>query len=237
MSQRFFSPKPIVFDPNAPTLVCLESQEAHHFLHVMRGGVGDRLTLFDGSGQEFEAEVTETGRREITVTVLSSEAVDRESRATLTLGVAMPKGDRQKMLVEKLTELGVTRLVPLRTERSVAALKGSALDKLRRGVIEASKQCGRNVLMSIDEPSRYEDFLRETEAAAKLIAHPYDGSSASIGNAASIAVAIGPEGGFTDEEVTTAAAAGWGRLTIGRSILRIETAAIAAAALFNSERK
>ncbi len=231
MSQRFYSPEPIQFDPATPVEASLIDTEAHHFLHVMRGGLGDRVTLFDGSGDEFTAEVTATGRRDVALTVLSRESVSRESPCHLTLGVAMPKGDRQKVLVEKLTELGVARLVPLHTERSVAALKGSALDKLRRGVVEASKQCGRNVLMQIAEPTDLNDFLSTTEADTKLIAHPYDGAATSIDEAARVAIAIGPEGGFSDEEVAVATTAGWQRLTIGRSILRIETAAIAAAAL------
>lgn len=234
MPSRYFSETPI--DWPATEKACLVDSEAHHFLHVMRGKVGERLTLFDGSGAEFAAEVTETSRREVVLAVLSREEVDREPTIEITLGVAIPKGDRQKVLVEKLTELGVARLVPLVTQRSVAAPKASGLEKLRRAVVEASKQCGRNRLMAIDEPTALDDFLQATEADTKWIAHPYGGPQPQAAAGGSCAVAVGPEGGFTDAEVAAASDTSWAPLTLGRSILRIETAAIAAAAICSSER-
>ena len=236
MSYRFFSDEPIRFESAGGTSAQLSDSEAHHFLHVMRGGVGDRVTLFDGSGFEFEAEVVETTRRDVTLAVLSRGEVDRETPVIVTLGVALPKGDRQKVLVDMLTQLGVARLVPLATEHSVAAPKGSGLDKLRRSVVEASKQCGRNRLMVIDEPMEFEKFLATTQADVRLIAHPTGGASASEKVGKSVAIAIGPEGGFADNEVAEATAAGWGAVSFGKSILRIETAAIAAASLYSLRR-
>lgn len=234
MPARYFCDAPIEWPCEGP--VRLLDSEAHHFLHVMRGKVGERLTLFDGSGAEFEAEVTETTRREVVLAVLSREEVDRESAVEITLGVAIPKGDRQKFLVEKLTELGVARLVPLVTERSVAAPKASGLAKLRRGVIEASKQCGRNRLMALDEPMAFAEFLATTEADSRWIAHPYGGSQLVGEAGGSAAVAIGPEGGFSEKEITAAGEAGWASMTLGRSILRIETAALAAASILSTQR-
>lgn len=231
MSHRFFSESPLKLDPDHPAPARLTDAEAHHFLHVMRGSVGDRVTLFDGSGREFEAEAIETTRREVTLALRSCAEVDREPAVGLTLGVALPKGDRQKVLVEKLTELGVARLVPLTTERSVATPKAAGLNKLRRAVIEASKQCGRNRLMVIEEPMGLTRFLDTTEAAAKWIAHPYNASQPVPEAVGPFAVAVGPEGGFTEAEVAAAAAAGWAGRSLGKSILRIETAAIAFAAL------
>jgi 16S rRNA (uracil1498-N3)-methyltransferase len=233
MSYRFYSEEPIRYETAGGTIARLSDSEAHHFLHVMRGGVGDRVTLFDGSGYEFEAEVTQTTRRDVTLAVLSQTEVDREPAIAVSLGVALPKGDRQKVLVDMLTQLGVARLVPLATEHSVAAPKGSGLDKLRRSVIEASKQCGRNRLMAIDEPMGLDEFLTTTQADVRLIAHPTGGASAIEKAGKSVAIAIGPEGGFADAEVATAAAAGWEAVSFGRSILRIETAAIAAASLYS----
>ncbi len=235
MSHRFYCDEPILFDPAGGSAARLSDSEAHHLLHVMRGGVGDHVTLFDGSGYEYEAEVLETTRRDVTLAVLSRTEVNREPPVVVTLGVALPKGDRQKVLVDMLTQLGVARLVPLATEHSVAAPKGSGLDKLRRGVVEASKQCGRNRLMAIDEPMAFREFLATTHANRRLIAHPTGGSQATASGAKSVAIAIGPEGGFSDVEVTEAEAAGWESVSFGRSILRIETAAIAAASIFQRE--
>lgn len=232
MSQRYFSEQHLDIDAEAR----LADSEAHHFLHVMRGGVGDRVTLFDGSGREFDAEVVETSRRDVTLALRSCEEIDREPAVELTLGVALPKGDRQKVLVEKLTELGVARLVPLATERSVAAPKASGLEKLRRAVVEASKQCGRNRLMAIEEPIALSQFLQETEADARWIGHPYDRAQPQAIAGGSCAVAIGPEGGFSEGEVAAALDAGWDGVSFGKSILRIETAAIAAAAIVTCGR-
>lgn len=249
MSQRFFCEEPIDWAPGSATTphATLEGAEAHHLLHVMRAKIGDRVTLFDGSGSEFPAQVAEVGRSTVELTVLARETPDREAPAELTLGVALPKGDRQKVLIEKLTELGVARLTPLVTERSVAAPKASGLEKLRRGVIEASKQCGRNRLMVVDDPMPLAVFLSDTRASERLIAHPAGAPlpgraglacrSTEIAPPAgeacptNTAAAIGPEGGFTDAEVAAAEAAGWTAASIGPRILRIETAAIAIAAI------
>ena len=125
----------------------------------MRAKAGTRVTLFDGSGWEFDAVVQRTGRSEVELAIAGRQEIDREARIAVTLGVALPKGDRQKWLVEKVVELGVARLVPLETERGVAQPVENALERLRRGVIEASKQCGRNRLMEIAEPRAWREFL------------------------------------------------------------------------------
>ena len=94
--------------------------EAHHLLHVMRAKAGTRVTLFDGSGWEFEAVVERAGRSEVELAIAGRQEIDREAQIAVTLGVALPKGERQKWLVEKVVELGVARLVPLETARGVA---------------------------------------------------------------------------------------------------------------------
>lgn len=239
MPDRFFSDEPIRLDGLARGADCLgearlEGSEAHHLLHVLRAGVGTRVTLFDGSGGEFLAEVRAVTRRDATLAVLAREEVDREAPVALTLGVAMPKGERQKALVEKLTELGAARLAPLSTERSVADLGPAALDKLRRVVVEASKQCGRNLLMEIAAPQPLTEFLRHASAATRVVAHPTGEWVGACPVQGPVAVAIGPEGGFTDGEIAAALEAGWRAVSFGRSVLRIETAAIAAAAIFTA---
>src|SRR5205823_8730666 len=107
------------------------------------------------------------------LSIIERREVSRELSFSLTLAVALPKGERQKWLIEKATELGVTRLVPLVTERGVAQPVESALDRLRRSVIEASKQCGRNRLLEIAAPARVNDFFSATPAiATRWIADP-----------------------------------------------------------------
>ncbi len=210
----------------------LEGPEAHHLLHVMRAEVGDEVTLFDGTGSQFPARVAERFRDCVELEVGPKEEVDRELPIELIVGVALPKGDRQKWLVEKLTELGVVELVPLVTDRGVADLRSKSLDRLQRSVVEASKQCGRNRLMQISGPTKLSDFF-DRAGERRLLAHPSGRPVGETleGSAQPTMVAIGPEGGWADDEVGAAAQRGWSVVSLGASILRVETAAIAITAL------
>ena len=228
MSDRFFVESPI--DGDRAMLV---DAEAHHLVHVMRAKPGDLVVLFDGSGVVFRAKVDRCGRSEVDCRVVSREVVDREIGFDLTLGVSLPKGDRQRWLVEKVTELGVTRLVPLITDRSVAQPNTKTLQRLRRAVIEASKQCWRNVLMEIAPPQRWGAFVANSSAPAnRLIAHPGGQPLAGIGlsQRRDTVLAVGPEGGFAEAEIAAAHAANWQIADLGSPVLRTETAAIALAA-------
>jgi 16S rRNA (uracil1498-N3)-methyltransferase len=233
--------------------VSLTGAEAHHLINVMRARQGAKVILFDGSGSEFLARVEKLGRSDVELTVLGREEVDRELPFMLSLGVALPKGDRQKWLVEKAVELGVGRVIPLKTQRAVAQPVQQALDRLRRSVIEASKQCGRNRLMEIAEPLEFADYVDATrDQPCRLLAHPHAlhtkknlqhgedaGHVQSIDSMvhfmhptddteppSEMFLAVGPEGGFTNEEVSLAAKAGWHIVDLGPRILRIETAAV-----------
>ncbi len=231
MSDRFYSTQPITSEQ-----ATLEGPEAHHLLHVMRASIGQEVTLFDGSGAEFTAQITKLNRSAIDLRVVERREINRELPFPLTVGIALPKGVRQKWLVEKLTELGVTTLVPLTTERGVAQPTAGALERLERSVIEAAKQCGRNRLMQIAPPQSWSEWTTANPAALRLIAHlsgePFsrvacDALSQSL---RPTQFAIGPEGGFTDAEIAAAIAAGWQTVNLGPRILRVETAAIALAA-------
>jgi len=236
MADRFFVDSPISGDHAE-----LTGPEAHHAMHVMRLGEGDSITLFDGSGVEFEARVESANRRSVNLAIVDRHTVNRELPFQLTIAVALPKGDRQKWLVEKATELGVTRLVPLVTTRSVAQPSSSALKRLERAVIEASKQCGRNVLMKIDAPENWSSFVVNSDQGEhRWIADPAE-DSLSLGEAVQtrgatedLVVAIGPEGGFDESETQAASEAGWKPISLGSRILRIETAALAIAAAVQS---
>jgi 16S rRNA (uracil1498-N3)-methyltransferase len=233
MAERFFVETPV--EARRATLT---GAEAHHLAHVMRAGPGTEVTLFDGSGAEFTARVEQVGRSSVELLLLSRHEVDRELPFALTLGVALPKGDRQRWLVEKATELGVTRLVPLTTRRGVAQPVGQAIGRLRRYVVEASKQCGRNRLLEISQPQEVTDYLASAPGGAiRWLAQPggeplppADGVHAL---AAGVFLAIGPEGGFTEEEVSAALESGWHAVSLGPRILRIETAAVLLAACWS----
>ena len=237
MSHRFFADSPIA------NRAILTGQEAQHLLKVMRAKVGDEITIFDGSGVEFLARIARLSRHDVELEVLERHEISCELSFRLTIGVALPKGERQRWLVEKLTELGVTELIPLHTERGVAQPTGAALERLRRAVIEASKQCGRNRLLQIAEPLRVIDFCGSAPVdARKWLAHPRPEGPASMPGplhtrngatqkASDVFAAIGPEGGFTTAEVSHALSQGWQAVSLGSRILRTETAAIALAAV------
>lgn len=227
MAERFhvnWVPGPGTFD--------LTGDEAHHLAHVCRIRPGQAVCLFDGSGLEYPAIVRTIGKRQVSLDVMPGQKIDRESACRVIVASALPRGDRATFLVEKLTELGAARFVPLKTARSVVSPREGKLDKLHRHVIEACKQCGRNVLMDVEPLA---DFLpwcgRADLPAARLLAHP-GGEPLPEPALAEVALAIGPEGGFTDEEVAQAVAAGWRLVSLGSRILRIETAALALAAWF-----
>lgn len=230
MGERFFVESPISADK-----VTLDGPEAHHLIHVMRAQVGSEVVLFDGGGSEFQARVTRLHRATADLAVLQRCNVDRELPGPVTLGVALPKGDRQRWLVEKCVELGVRSLFPLDTRRGVAQPTEQALARLRRVVIEASKQCGRNRLMEIGAPcpiTQY--FASRPPTAVGLIAEQADDPNQRdlrrlpIPKVAShILLAVGPEGGFTGDELDSALAAGWRPIDLGARVLRVETAALA----------
>jgi len=220
MADRFYVNRPL-----APGPVLLEGPEAHHLAVVCRLRPGDAVCLFNGDGREYAAEVREAGKRIVALEVRSVEAPARELPFRLEIAAPLPKGDRAVFLIEKLTELGVTAFTPLKTARSVVHPHEAKLDRLARHVIEASKQCGRNVLMEVRPLTPWAEFLRRGDLpVCRLLAHP--GGPPLAPAAADAAAAVGPEGGFTDEEVQQARAAGWTPVGLGPCVLRVETAAM-----------
>lgn len=230
MTQRYFSEIPITGDRTV-----LAGAEAHHLTSVMRVKPGDEVILFDGGGAEFWCSVETVGKREVSLAVVQRREIDREPSRAVTLFCALPKGDRQKRLIEQSVELGVHRFVPLQTKRAVVQPDADVCERLRRGVLEASKQCGRNRLMEIGDasgvPPESASIPPET---LKLIAHPGSclspaaaARAAKIAATTPIALLVGPEGGFSDDEAAAALAAGWQPVALGPRILRIETAAVA----------
>jgi 16S rRNA (uracil1498-N3)-methyltransferase len=233
MADRFYTS-----DQLGPGEYTLTGSEAHHLSAVRRFGQGDCVSLFNGDGNEYPAEVVATSKKTVTLNVLRIEPADRELPFQLVVASALPKGDRADFLIEKLTELGATRFVPLVTARAVVQPRASVVEKFTRAVIEASKQCGRNRLMNIDPPRTWAAFLALPDLPpARLLLHTDTGSPLAAGNAAGVVVAVGPEGGFSAEEVAAATEAAWRVVSLGKRVLRVETAAMAAAACLSVSSK
>ena len=229
MSERFYVNMPLAVGP-----ILLDGPEAHHLATVCRLRPGAEVCLFNGDGHEYPARVAHAARREVTLEVQGIATPQRELPFTLEVGAPLPKGDRAQFLIEKLTEVGVTQFVPLSCHYSNTHPRESKRDKLQRYVIEASKQCGRNVLMRIDELTAWEDYVSRGEPGeTRVVAHPTASQAARRLKAPRerIRLAVGPEGGFTDQEVALAVANGWEPVSLGPRILRVETAAISMALL------
>jgi 16S rRNA (uracil1498-N3)-methyltransferase len=231
MAERFFTS-----DSLAPGEYVVSGAEAHHISTVRRFGPGDRVVLFNGDGNEYAAEVVGVAKKAVTLNVLSVAAIDRELAFPLVVASALPKGDRADFLVEKLTELGATRFIPLVTARSVVVPKESAVEKFRRAVIEASKQCGRNRLMIVDAPQKWDAFATRGDLPqTRFVLHTAPGLPRLARCVGGATVAVGPEGGFSPDEVAAAFAAGWQAVSLGTRVLRVETAALTAAAILGAE--
>jgi 16S rRNA (uracil1498-N3)-methyltransferase len=212
-----------VLDLDSPT-VTLDSEEAHHLIHVLRLREGAEVSLFDDRGRAAKGRVLRIAGDEAQLEVLGSEP-SRESPLQLTIAVAPPKGDRGSFLVEKLTELGVARIIPIDTDRGQG---GGNPERWRRIALQSCKQSGRSRVPTI-EPKRSVASVLE-EPGRMLAAHP--GSPAlSLRRNGDLIALVGPEGGWSEAELGLIASRGATLFGLGPRTLRTETAAVAAATL------
>lgn len=205
----------------------LAEEEAHH-LRVRRVEVGEAVRLVDGAGVAAEATLRTDGKKMLALV----GATERQPRGPdVVLGVAAGDKDRFGIVVEKAAELGVTRLVPVTTERSAAVatrIRSAQLPKLQRKALEAIKQSGARWAPVITEPMSLYHFATAPWNGVRWLGDAAGQVPASLGSTESVVVAIGPEGGFTADERTTLLDGGFTPVRLGPEILRFETAAIAA---------
>ncbi len=230
MLPRFWLEPPLV-----PGVRELAESEAHHLRHVLRLTTGAALEIFDGAGSVGRAEVVSLDKRAVRVRV-DEVTTDPPLLPHVTWAVALPKGERVDWLVEKGTELGVARLVPIRTMRSTVDPRAGKLDRLRQIVLAACKQSRRNTVMEIEPVQDWSAYSVQAESGGlKLMADPtglpWGEWRPTIAATERVTVAIGPEGGWSPEELAAGIGAGWRVISLGGPILRIETAAVAVAAL------
>ena len=241
--RRFYAP-PEALSPGEKS-VTLSAEEARHARDVLRLPHGEEVYVFDGKGQEYRCVIAGLNRDSVRVEVLEQvEPAHPESRLDLTLGVALLKGEKFDLVVQKATELGATRFIPILTNRADVRIRSDddakrKLMRWQRIALEATKQCGRARLMKIDAPVAFEGLI---EGAAqgeelRLMFAEREGSSflqvledLELTRTKVIAL-IGPEGGWTDSEIDEASKNSWRIVTLGGRTLRAETAAIVAATL------
>ena len=243
---RFYLPP----DQCQGNLLALADREAHHALHVLRLRAGERLMVLDGAGQELLCEAQPTGRDSLNLIVAQRQKIAPPA-CPITLVQAIPKGKLIESIIQKATELGVHRVVPLVSDRVAVVLDDESAaakaEKWRQTAIEAIKQCGSAWLPQIDAPLTPRQFL----AAAERFDLVFIGSLQPDAKhprtyfqtfhreqqrpPRSVAVWIGPEGDFTPAEMAAAKSAGALPITLGRLVLRSETAATYALSVLNYE--
>jgi len=215
----------------------LDGTEAHHLVRVLRAVPGDVIQVFDGHGKSAAATVTEVQKRTVRLQVSLPGQLSLQPSPEVVLAAAVPKGDRLAWMIEKVTELGVDRFIPLSTERSVVKPSDQKLHKAEQTVIAACKQSGRDHLMTIEPVCSLLQLMTrpDLQAARYLVGARQAENYATILKKEScdyphLVVIIGPEGGLTLEEQSFLQQAGVQLVSLSPQILRIETAAVAFAA-------
>jgi 16S rRNA (uracil1498-N3)-methyltransferase len=217
------------------TQVELDGEPYRHLARVLRAAPGDAVLLFDGQGHEVEARVVAVGARAVTLALGARREVPAPALA-ITLLQGVPRGERMDLLVQKTTELGVARIVPVLAERCVARPPRERSSRWQTIAEEAARQCGRADVPLVTAPVPLAEGLSLAGPCAVRLAL-WEGERALplrrafAGDAPSVALLVGPEGGLAPAEVEAARAAGFATVGVGPRILRAETAAIVAVAL------
>ena len=219
----------------------LQGSAANHIMRVLRSREGDLLTLFDGRGGEYGARIVGFRKDSVQVEVQEHRDVERESSLDLTLAQGISRGERMDWVMQKATEIGVTRVIPVITERTMVKLderqSERKIEHWRGIVIAACEQSGRNRVPDVAAPTAYYDVIRTLDpSATRVLLSPLGTLRArDLAQPKHIAMLIGPEGGLSDNEQEAAIAAGFQQVRMGPRILRTETAAIAALAAFQHD--
>ena len=216
----------------------LSEAAANHAVRVLRLREGDAVTLFNGDGHDYSGQIS-LGKREARVLLNRVDAVTNESPLAVTLVQAIARGEKMDLILQKATELGVAKIVPVSSDRTEVRLDEDRADKRivhwQRVIESACEQCGRAQLPQIESPLPLERAARLFADAdaddTRLVLHPAGGETLSrIECRDSVAIAIGPEGGFSDRDLAVLEQARFQRITLGPRILRTETAGLAAIA-------
>ena len=207
----------------------LSEEESRHARNVLRLAEGDEVTLFDGSGKEYSAIVTAVAKGGISVHVVRESASGREPKTWVFLLVGALKGDKTELVVQKATELGVSRIGVFSSRYCSAYMNDNKLERLNRVAREAAKQCLRASVPRVEYFETLEEALRAgAECVTRLFACEFiSETEKAIDTGATVCAVVGSEGGFAEEEYALAQRLGYCGVSLGKRILRAETAAIA----------
>lgn len=235
MARFFVSPEAV---DKSVGLITITGEDVNHIRNVLRLTNGDILDISDGAGNEYGVVLEKLEKERITAVIREVSQNTTEPPVEVTLYQGIPKSDKMDLIIQKCVELGVRRVVPVITERTVVRFDGgrdvsARTARWQRISLEASKQCGRGCVPVVSEPVRFEKALEEARECGLCII-PYEKESATrlssclrAAEYRSVAVFIGPEGGFAEEEIRKAEISGIKPVTLGPRILRTETAGFA----------
>ena len=232
---RFFVPMKL-----SPEAEIELPERATRHCAVLRLRTGDEVAVFNGEGGEFSAELTRVSRGEVRARLISRQDVERESPLAITLAQCLSSADRMDITLQKSTELGVSRIVPLASRRSVVKLSseraGKRVAHWRNVLVAACEQCGRNRLPTVDAIADLADFLGAPggEGARVLLAPDASRDLKSLEPSNTVTLLVGPEGGLAPDERRQAEASGFVPIRFGPRVLRTETAPLAAIAAMQS---
>ena len=211
----------------------LGPQASHHLVNVLRMKQGNAITLFNGDGYEYPATLISNSKKSVTVAVEAGTENSKTSPLAIHLGIAISRGERMDHVIQKATELGVSEITPLFTERTEVKLKGERQQKKQQHwqqiVIHACEQCGRNTLPLIHTPTNILPWVEQVQAEKKwVLHHRTDETLNPTDKLHTAALLIGPEGGLSQPEIEQAEHNDFKALCLGPRVLRTETAPLAA---------
>ena len=235
---RIFTDQPLSSGAN----LALTGSAARHLSSALRMSVGQEITLFNGRGGEFAATLTSTAKSQVDVSIGDCREIDRESPLRLHLAIAVSRGERMDWIVQKATELGVTEITPLFSERTEVKLNGDRLEKKLRHwqqvSISACEQCQRNIVPIINNALTLDQWLSQADGDSEqlklVLHHRSDKTLAQHQAPKSVCLLVGPEGGLSNNEISRAMDKGFAALTLGPRVMRTETAPLAAISIMQS---
>jgi 16S rRNA (uracil1498-N3)-methyltransferase len=217
-------------------VLALEEAPSRHIGKVLRMQEGRELILFNGQGGEYRASITQVGKKVTEVEIGEFSVGSKQSPLNIELAIGLSKGDRFDLVLQKATELGVSKIVPLLSQRSEVKLNPERLTKKlaswRQIIVGACEQCQLNIVPTLSAPLKLEQWLSGCDSDLKLVLHHRsDGTLADMPEPKSLSLLIGPEGGLNSEEIECAQSYDFKALTLGPRVLRTETAPLAAISL------
>ncbi len=233
---RFFAEPENIRD----NIITLYGDDAGHISRVLRCSQGEILSVCDGTGMDYEARIIDLSEKEVKLEIISSVFTKSEPSVKITLYQGLPKGDKMELIIQKCVELGVCRIVPVNTERCIVKLdknkEKKKIERWQKISESAAKQCGRGIIPEVGQVMSFKEAVEEASKMDGAVI-PYEleekrGLKEFLSgfNGESLAVFIGPEGGFSADEINTAVSCRVLPITLGKRILRTETAGMCAIA-------